>query len=355
MKRCLFLSLLTLLTLSFSSAQHYNRKSAEQKSVLKNGEAVIKEYGASNLNELKLTNKHGFVHVTTWDKDMVEIEVIANIETSSKTEAEEILKLIEFSDRIYSNKLDFKTVFLEDFFSNYPFTINFSVKVPARLNLTINNSIGDVKVENIDGTVNLKHSYGNLELSNLTSDKEHNFKLAFVEGLIDTFSVAKADFSNCTLNISHGTKLAGKTSYCMASFNNILSADIKSFTDRLTITNSDSIKLTGSQFIGKFEQVKTYVLCELDKGKLLIDAHESIKNINISNKSVNTTLVIPHSVSYRINGEVSNGSFIHPSPQELQLIKENDNITFSGLIGNESNNLANIILFNKEASITIKN
>ncbi|MCG8580314.1 MAG: hypothetical protein MI866_10370 [Bacteroidales bacterium] len=352
MKRFIFPILISFLILSISSAQHYK---GQNKSPLKNGVPFIKEYGAKNLNELKLTNKHGFVQITSWEKEIIEIEVNANIETTSTIEAEEILKLIEFNDRIYSNKLDIKTVFLDDFFSNYPFSINYLVKVPARLNLTINNSIGDVKVDSIGGKVNLIHSYGNLELKRLSAEKEHHLKLSFVEGLIDTFGIAKADFSNSTLNISNGTSLKGKTSYCMASFNDIQSADIQSFTDRLTITNADSIKLSGSQFIGKFEQVKTYVFCELEKGKLLIDVDESIKNVNISNKRVNTTLTIPHSVSYLINGEVSNGTFIHPNPQELQLIKENGNVTFSGLIGNENSELTNIILFNKEASITIKN
>jgi hypothetical protein len=355
MKRFLVLSLITLTLLTIGNAQQYNRRIATKRYELNNNEPIIKEYGAQNLDELKITNQHGFVHVTPWEEDMIELTVNVHIETINNDEAEEILKLIDFNDRIYSKKLDFKTVFLEDFFSNYSFTINYTVKVPARLDLTINNSIGDVNVEDTDGKINLVHSYGNLTLNNLAETKEHHLKLSFVEGLIDTFGIARADFSNSTLNISNGQKLSGKTSYCMASFNNIQSADIMSSTDRLTITNADSIKLVGSQFIGKLQQVKSYLFCELDKGHLLVDASETIKNIAISNKRVNTTLIIPPTVSYLINGEVSNGSFMHPTPQKLKLIKENDNVTFSGLIGDESSEPTNIVLFNKEASITIKN
>ncbi|MCU4157684.1 hypothetical protein J1N10_17035 [Carboxylicivirga sp. A043] len=355
MKRLLIICIITLSIVSITDAQYYNRHTSENTIELKNGEPLIKEYGTKQLNELKLNNKHGFVNVSTWDKEMIRLEVIVNIETSNEFEAEEILKLIEFKDRTYSHKLDFKTVFLDDFFSNYPFTINYTITVPARLDLTINNSIGDVKIENSLGQINLTHSYGNLELKNIATDKKHQMNLSFVEGLIDSFGTTIADFSNCTLNINNGQKVAGSTSYCMASFNNIMSADIKSFTDRLTITKSDSIKLIGSQFIGKIEQVKTSVFCELDRGKLLVDADESIKKITISNKRVNTTLIIPPTISYLINGEVFNGTFTHPTPQKLQLFKEDDNVTFSGQIGIETNEPANIILFNKEASITIKN
>ncbi len=351
--RFLLLVLIGLTTHSICNAQYYNNN--EETIELINGEPFVKEFNAANINELHLTNKHGFINLTSWDKEIIQIEVIVNVETTVKYDEEEFLKLVSFDHRSYSHQLHYKTVFSDDFFSNNPFTINYTVKVPARISLNIKNSIGDVKVENIEGTVKLNHSYGNLELRNLANDKEHVFELSFIEGLIDNFGKAKVNLANSTLNMNKGLKVEGKTNYCMASFTDIASTKLQSFTDRLTITNADSISLKGTQFIGKLDQVQTYLFCEIDKGQLLVNASENIKNITISNNRVNTTLVIPHTVSYLINGEVFKGEFTHPSPQNLQLFKEDDNVTFSGSIGNDNEQSTNIILFNKDASITIKN
>jgi len=322
---------------------------------LNNNEPYIKRFDATNIKELKLCNKHGYIDLTSWDKNEIVIEVIVNVETTSYNESEKVLDFIRFRNRSYDHTLDFRTVFTKDFFANYPFTINYNVKVPKHIKLSISNTIGDVRIRHIDGELQLTQSYGKLELKDIASDKNHALNLSFVEGAIDSIGAVKADFSNCTLNMSNGQSLKGKTNYCMASFVNIKNLNINSFTDRLTISNSDSLTLKGSHFIGKIDQLNTYGFCELERGQLLVDAAETIKELTISNKRVKTTVTIPHGVSYLLNGEVFNGTFTHPTPQLLQLFKEGDTVSFSGQLGHKTETPANLILFNKNASITIKN
>ncbi len=355
MKRGLIIALSILLLSIFYTELCGQYYSNNNKSTLNNGQSFEKRFDVSNIKELKLSNKHGYIDISSWEEDEIVIEVVVKIETASHNESEKILGFISFKDRIYSHTLDFKTVFSEDFFSNYPFTINYNVKVPKHIGLNINNSIGDVRVLHIDGEVKLTHSYGNLKFKNIACDKTHVLNLSFVEGVIDSIGSIKANFSNCTLNMTNGHSLKGETNYCMASIINFRSIDINSFTDRLTISHSDSLILKGTQFIGKVEHLNLYGFCELEKGQLLIDASETIKELTISNDKVKTTVVIPHSLSYLINGEVFNGTLTHPSPQLLRLFKEDNNVTFSGKIGNATEEHANLILFNKDSSITIKN
>jgi len=355
MKRSHILLLSLLLFSLFRTEINAQQSSSPKKSSLNNGEPFVKEFDAKNLNELKLSNKHGYIDLSCWDEEKVSIEVIVNIETASSYEADEILNLISFSSRTYSKTLDYKTIFSDDFFSNYPFTINYNVKVPRRLNIKASNTIGDIRMTDIKGSLKLTHSYGNLELNNIALDKENLLNLSFVEGAIDSIGSVEANFSNCTLNLANSRSLKGKTNYCMASFTNVKNINLKSFTDRLIVTNTDSLTLKGSHFIGKVDHLNTYGFCELEKGQLLVDVSESIKELTISNNKVETTIVIPHAISYVLNGEVYNGTFTHPTPQNLQLFKEDHTVTFSGKIGSDSEPKANLILFNKDSSITIKN
>lgn len=312
------------------------------------------QFDAQKIKDLKIINQHGYVNISSWNKESIEIEIITRVETRSETFAEEVFDLISFDNRTYSNTLSFKTEFSEDFFSNYPFSINYTIKIPSRLNLNIDNSIGNLKVDSIQGMVKLAHKYGQLELKNLAINKEHKFDLSFVEGEVSSFGKAKINLSNCTLNFNKGEHLSGKTQYCMASIVDIQSVNIETFTDRLTITNSDSIEIKGSQFIGKINNVNSHLFCELERGQLMISASETIKDITISNNYVNTSLNMPRETSYQINGEVTRGNFIHPSSDQLTLIREDEKVNFSGSIGNNINPQANLILFNKDASITIK-
>lgn len=330
---------------------------SNQKTISHQGrvQRYLHDFDAQKIQNLKMVNQHGYINIATWDKESIEFEIIIRVETRSEALAEEVFDLISIDNRTYSNTLSFKTLFSEDFFSNHPFSINYLVKIPARLNLNIDNSIGDVRIDSVQGQVRLKHQYGKLELRDLAIDKQHELDLSFIEGLVETFGNAKVNLSNCTLNFNDGKRIIGNSKYCMETTANVNAVNLKTSTDRLTVTNADSVILKGEQFIGKIDQLNTHLFCELEKGQLLVSTSESIKDITISNNNVNTTLIIPHQTSYQLNGEVTRGNFIHPNPKQLSLIKENERVSFSGSIGDASSPHANLILFNRDSSITIKN
>lgn len=327
----------------------------EASDTIKNGVPIVKSFPAGKLKGFKLTNKHGSINIAGWDKNEVEVETIINIETKNDKDAEEIIELLEIENFVKSRILNYRTKFSDEFFSNYHFTINYIVKVPKRLNITINNSIGDVKIDSIDGRVRLTHSYGNLELNNIGHSKNNSINLSFVEGAILNTGILSADISNCTMNITDGEKITGKTSYSMVTLYNLRNINLNTFTDRLNIVNTDSLTLKGAHFIGKITGLDKYGFIELDKGQLTLSTGINIESLTISNNNVNTTLIVPEEVSYFINGEVFNGSFTHPEAEKLQLFTEDGKITFSGKIGTEEEKASTFILFNKDSAITIKN
>ncbi|WP_430812214.1 MULTISPECIES: hypothetical protein [unclassified Carboxylicivirga] len=322
---------------------------------VKSTERFMREFEAANIEHLKIANQHGNIFISAWDEDLVEVETLITLGTRNETAREEILEMISINQRNYSGILDYMTTFSEDFFSNYPFSIDYHVKMPARLNLIIDNSMGDVSIDSIMGVIKLTQSYGKLQLQDIAPNKKHHFDLTFVDGRMDNIGDGEFTFSNCNLQLTQGGSMKGQTQYGMLNFENFGALNITSNTDRIAIANIDSIQLSGNRCIAKLEQVSTSLFCELIKGQLNIDAAPSIKEITISNQAVNTTIKLPLGLAYIINGEVSNGRFTHPTPQHLQLFKENNRISFSGNIGGEASRPANVILFNKDAFITIKN
>jgi hypothetical protein len=337
-----------------TAQEEYNDTTVINK-VYERNHLIKKDFDARNIDDLKVTNKHGYVYITSWEEESIQVDIMVNMQTRYESNLEDFLKLVNFEDRRYSRTIHFKTTFSEDFFSNNPFTINYLIKIPARLNLNINNSIGDVKIDSISGNVDLKHSYGNLELTRIAHNKQHKLDLTFTEGLIDGFGDVIANFNNCTLNINRGHKLNGRTNYCMAGISDVHVMDLQTSTDRLTINQVDSLTLKGSHFIGKINDLSRYLFCELEQGQLTVETTSTINEITISNKKVKTTVTIPADVTYHINGDVTNGAFTHPDPQDLQLLRDNEVISFTGKVGDAAEAQANFIIFNEDSSITIKN
>lgn len=309
---------------------------------------------ASDLNSLRITNKHGNITITGWERDTIEIHTLINVNAPGSNSAEEVLDFLSIQRAQQGDQLTFRTHFDKEFFSNYPFRVEYSVNLPSRLILDIQNNLGDVLIQNIKGQILLQLDYGKLHLVNSNNLSTHQFKLNFVDAKIDSCRSANANLNNCTLNAKSVTKLTCKSEYSLFNLKQVQSIDINSSTDRININQSDSVKITGNQLIVNCTELNQYGFFELNKGQLTVDAGNNLSQLSADNKMANTTLTLPSSYSYLLNGEVFKGQFTHPQSNQLQLIKEGNGVSFSGKIKSSGQRKGQIILFNENSDLTIK-
>ncbi|MCU4175525.1 hypothetical protein [Carboxylicivirga sp. N1Y90] len=346
-------SLISILTFLFicigASGQEYSKN--------ENGYGIKEkiEIEADGIKLLELKNQHGNITIEGWDKENIEIHTLINVNSPGPNGAEEVLDFISIQRAQLGEKLIFRTQFDEEFFSNYPFNIEYHIKLPSRLNLKIKNKLGDIIIQNILGQIILDQSYGRLHLLQSNNLIQHELKLNFIEALVEKTNAVNGTFSNCTFSADSLIQLDAESEYSMLTIENSARADIKSFTDRIQLNNCDSATVQGKQLIAQCTNLNSYGHFEINNGLLNIDLKESIKQLTVSNQNVNTSIKVPGSLSYHLNGEVTSGNFSHPNASLLRLIKEYDKLSFSGKIGSDEIVTSEFILFNEHSDLNIQN
>jgi hypothetical protein len=153
-----------------------------------------KEFNAGANNTLEINNKYGDVVITTWDKDQVVIDVKVTVEMPDRSRAEKLISYIDVQFSENGSILSAKTIIDDKFnFSGWGngsrrFSIDYTVKMPTALALTLSNRYGDTDIDELNGLVNLDIKYGNLKAGKLTRGNVKpisKVSLAYGKGTID--------------------------------------------------------------------------------------------------------------------------------------------------------------------------
>ncbi len=133
-----------------------------------------KSFTVNSSKEVDLSNRYGDISIETWDKNEVLIEVRVTVEMNSRERSERLLDLIQIEFIESDSTVGAKTV-LDDRFSSATrgtgsnrFSIDYTVKMPARNDLTIANRYGSIKMNDHSGRVDIDLRYGNLYAGKLT-------------------------------------------------------------------------------------------------------------------------------------------------------------------------------------------
>lgn len=141
------------------------------------GDDVVKEkrisrsYKMSKDVKVSLTNQFGKVHVNTWDKPELTVDITITVEKTTDAKAQELIDKIGVIIDDQGKVKSFKTV-IQGSVNNKngeKFEINYVVNMPKNNPLDLENKFGDVYLADISGPLNLKVSYGQLKAGHLTN------------------------------------------------------------------------------------------------------------------------------------------------------------------------------------------
>ena len=313
------------------------------------------EYLSKTINAINLKNKYGNITVDAWDIDSVKIEYEININTFDEELATEITGQITVEDNKAGKTLFTKTVFAEDFQSGVPFSINYHVHIPDKINTKINTGFGDTYIKDIFSDISVTAEYGKLFITNKDSANgvpSLILTLSFIDGQISYAKQAELTLNNCRLDIKRIGKVTGHTRFCVIQADSINNADLKTEIDRYTIGHADTITMTGEKTFCTVNQLNNTGHFEINEGGLNLKISDNLTNLSVANVKANTELTVPSSLSYILHGEIKEGVLSHYSKESLKIVRDMDTLTFSGEFGD--NPRANITLFNTSSGLTIK-
>jgi hypothetical protein len=191
--KSLLLSLLLIVTVSFSlSAQDARREYSEN-------------YDVSKGMTLITDTKYSDVELITWDKSNVDILAVVEVDASSQSRAEEALKKIDIQIGKSGNNITVETEMENGWSRNVKTSITITIKAPAWVNLNLENSYGDLFIQEASGHVQVDLKYGNLKAGTLSRANEKPYStldLAYSDGLIDDAGWLEVEVSYSDLEIN---------------------------------------------------------------------------------------------------------------------------------------------------------
>jgi hypothetical protein len=146
---------------------------------------IEKSFAVSSGGQLTVETEGGNVSVQTGGDSAVKVVARQTIRASSEREADELLERLKLTIEQNGNDVTARAKYDRKGWGRNPVTVDFTVTVPARYNVTLGTSGGDVRVADLEGKVRARTSGGNITLGKIGGTVDANTSggnVSLVEG-----------------------------------------------------------------------------------------------------------------------------------------------------------------------------
>lgn len=333
--KSLLLSLLLIVTVNFSlSAQEARKEYTET-------------YDVSKGVTLNTDTKYSDVELLTWEKSVIDILVEIEVDASSKSRAEDALEKIDVRISKSGNNVSLVTEFENGWSRNVKTKINVTIKAPKWVNLDMDNSYGDLFIQEVSGLVLLDLKYGNMKAGSLTRMNEKPYSqidMAYSNAEIDELGWLELEISYSDMQLNSSQMLFVENKYSKLSGEKAGGIITEGAYDKYTFEEIDS-------FVGelKYSGIKIGTLTKtldlhsgytnvkigkLSKGFDKVDASLSYGNLNVG---------LEPGASFKFEGEAKYGNVNLPTGDRLSKTKENNYVRVWGNVGSNPKSSIKVI------------
>jgi hypothetical protein len=314
-----------------------------------------KQYTAKKGVTLDLNNKYGDIVVQTSETDQVVIDVKVTVRYPNRERAEKLLSYIDVQFSENPDRISAETVIDEKFnFTGWSgesrkFTIDYNVKMPVWMDLTLANKYGDTELDDLTGLVNLMIKYGNLTASKLTRGNEKplsKLDLAYGKGTIDEANWLDITIRYCgNMTITKSQALLLDSKYSKLVFGTASSIVAETKYDNIRIDDINNLILDTGYADINIGTVTRKLKFDGSYSGLNIDRVPSgFESIEINARYTGVKIGIDESASYKLDGKVSYGGlkFNDENFNYKRRIIENNSTEVSGTVGKDESTASTV-------------
>jgi len=189
-----------------------------------------KSYPLDAGDKIKLSNQYGRINVTTWDRQEIKVDVQVKSQAADDEEAQKLLNSVQIKDSKEGSLVSFRTSIEQgnngswkiwNWGNNkkHKLEINYTVYMPAKTDLTVEDSYGGIQLPDLYGKVKISSSYGSVEAQNLSNPSDiiegsyGSLKVASLNGGHLDYSYGSVDIEECNnlkADLSYGSFKLGK-------------------------------------------------------------------------------------------------------------------------------------------------
>ena len=208
---------------------------------------------------LEVVNKYGKVHITTWQKDSVSIQILFLARAKNEVKLTKLVASVDFEFDHSADYITAKTHLLSSSSlssdikkiidaseTENEVTINYKISCPSYVKLQINNKYGDIYLDDRDTDTEITLAHGDLKSTNFT--KNLRLKLSFGKATIRNMHNGKFDLAYCNrVKIKSAKKLVIDSKYSDIEIEELQTFVLTSKRDDVSIENIKTFKVTSSQ------------------------------------------------------------------------------------------------------------
>ena len=164
---------------------------------------ISKEYDYSVFKSLQINNSFGNIEISPKVGNKIEVLIILSVGNLSGAQANEFLDKVQIDIIEKGNSLDISTHRPDNAkFKNKVdnFRIDYKVQIPENLNVDLNNSFGDLKINGISGNLKVKLSHGDCFIA-YANGNENNLDVQFGDVRIESIAKTKMRIQHGDLHI----------------------------------------------------------------------------------------------------------------------------------------------------------
>ncbi|MDN4165269.1 hypothetical protein QWY31_07140 [Cytophagales bacterium LB-30] len=157
------------------------------KDAIEKTKEVKKSYTVDASVRLKVDNQFGKVHINTSNSNTLTVDILVRVKQSDEKKAQELLDKITIAineDLKSAKEISFETKIGGKFSNNNKgeFSIDYSISMPRQNPLEVENSFGDVFLDDFDGSLDLEVSYGAAKINRISGTA--SIEIAFGSGTL---------------------------------------------------------------------------------------------------------------------------------------------------------------------------
>ncbi|TRZ76210.1 MAG: hypothetical protein D4R97_01125 [Bacteroidetes bacterium] len=318
---------------------------------------IKKEYTVNPDAQLILENKFGQIHCNNWDKNLVSIEIRITVTAPSQEKATKLLDLVNIvSDGTPSN-VQVRTVFGKEGFSgNSKVNVDYTVNMPATVNLNLTNKFGDVFLNDLSGKGNFNIAYGNMEINKLMNS-DNVIDIKFGKGDIQYITGAMVSLKYSEMKVEYAGSLFVDSKFSNLEGGKIISLSLGFEGGKVDVDNSSAV--TGkSKFSDlSFSHIDKKVDLDIQYGNCDVDQLAAdFSLVSVRNKYGDVSVNIPAGTSYTLDADLKFCDLDFPEDQATftQKIFTNTSKSFKATVGKKPNPEAKVIVRSEFGNVSLE-
>jgi hypothetical protein len=305
--------------------------------------SIHKSYTVSNNAALDIENKYGNVFVTTWDQNTTEIDVVIKVGGDNEKKVNAKFNAIDVAFSATQAHVSAVTKIgdiASGSNSNIQIQINYTVKIPKKGTVKIENQYGGIQTGKIYGKAVLNCQYGDLNADELNANG-NSIRLQYCgSAKVNSMGSGNVVVQYSQFHLGRGTSLQLDADYSGIVINDVKNLSFSSDYGEVKIENAGAITGKGDYSSLKLGRVNELLNLTAEYGDIIVETFDK-KVRNIAINSSYTNILLGFYEEYPFDFELSTeyaGVFGTAGFKFTEKIQKNNNNYYKGYYKNSGEN-----------------